>query len=236
MAKTGTEYRWNIVVPSHRYIFAVDEGGLVELNQAEDSPADRFQRYRNAKADYPVHGMITWPNTVLLRGPRTVVVDPGVLIQGPPLLLGLDQLGVAPGSVDLVVNTHNHPDHVQANVHFPGATGVMHEREVGNAEEEPETPFSSLRLLEGERGEIAPGLEFLLTPGHTDGSISLLANTAEGIVVVAGDTVGPVPGYFERGELPAGFPGREELLRSWERIREIGPVLIIPGHNPPVTI
>jgi len=236
MAGKNLDYRWDIVVPSHRYIFAVEDKEILELNREDDSPAERFLRYQDMKADHPVHGMITWPNTVLLRGPKTVLIDPGILMQGTPLILGLEQLGMGPGSVDLVINTHIHPDHTLANVYFPQATGVIHSKEVAGSGSDWGASFASSRLLEGKRGEIIPGLEFLLTPGHTDGSISVLVDTQQGTVVVAGDTVGPVPAYFEHGDLPADFPGREDLLESWERIREADPVLVIPGHNPPMTL
>jgi hypothetical protein len=52
--------------------------------------------------------------------------------------------------------------------------------------------------------------------------------------VAAGDTVGPLPEYFESSSLPVGFPGREELLVSWTRLRELEPRVIVPGHNPPL--
>ena len=228
-------YRWNLVLPTYRFIFAVDQGKVLDLGRPGDTPADRFARYLAAKAAYPTHGMITWPNTVLLRGPKTVLVDPGLLLQGPPLLLALGRLGVAPAEVDLVVNTHAHADHIQANVHFPTVPVAVHrldyraDRAAYRAEEDD----ARLRVLEGDDGEIAPGLRYLRTPGHSPGSVCLVADTVEGRLLVAGDTVGPLPEYFAEGRLPDGFPGREELLRSWARIRALAPAVVVPGHNPP---
>ena len=38
-------------------------------------------------------------------------------------------------------------------------------------------------------------------------------------------------------DLPEDFgPERDELLRQWERIRELDPQMVIPGHNPPVVL
>ena len=108
---------------------------------------------------------------------------------------------------------------------------------------EVESPPETLRaegglplLLEGEAGQIAPGLRFLRTPGHSPGSICLLAETSEGLLVIAGDTVGPLPEYFETMDLPHDLPGWDELLVAWRRIRDLHPRVIIPGHNPPMIL
>lgn len=222
-------YSWRLLVPAQRYVFAVEDGGIREFNRPGDLSFHRFRRYQELKAEHPVHGMIAWPNTVLLRGPRTVVIDPGLRMQGPPLLLALAREGLAPEDVDLVVNTHGHDDHVQGNAYFPATRVALHRLECPEAD-----PSDRIWLLEGEEGRVAPGLRYVRTPGHTPGSITLMVDTAEGVVAVAGDTVGPLPGYFVNMRLPQGFAGREELLRSWERIRAEGPVVVIPGHNPPI--
>jgi glyoxylase-like metal-dependent hydrolase (beta-lactamase superfamily II) len=234
--RTDDLYRWDVVVPAQRYVFAVDEGSVMEFNQPGDLPHDRFIRYQEIKSKHPVHGMIAWPNTVLLRGPLTVIVDPGVVMQGPPLLLGLERLGVDPEDIDLVVNTHHHVDHTHGNSYFPGITCAMHKWEYNRYLTDYRLGFEPLnmRLLEGDEGEIAPGLDFILTPGHTAASICLVVDSVDGLLVVAGDTIGPLPSYYVNMELPAGFPDRSELLRSWRRIRELDPDVVIPGHNPPM--
>jgi glyoxylase-like metal-dependent hydrolase (beta-lactamase superfamily II) len=96
---------------------------------------------------------------------------------------------------------------------------------------------AKLEVLDGEEGEIEPGLRWIRTPGHSDGLITLLVDTDEGLVAIASDCVGPLPEYFDRMELPEDFgPEREELLRQWRRIRELKPHVVIPGHNPPVVL
>ena len=94
-----------------------------------------------------------------------------------------------------------------------------------------------LEVLDGDEGEIEPGVRWLRTPGHSDGLISLLVDTDDGLVVIASDCVGPLPEYFDRMELPEDFgPERDELLRQWGRIRDLDPAVVIPGHNPPVRL
>ena len=128
----GNIYEWDIIIPAQRYVFAVHDGRVIEFNQPTDESADRFTRYQQIKPTHPVHGMIVWPNTVLLRGPINVLIDPGLVTQGPPVLLALEQRGIDPDSIDLVINTHHHLDHTHANVYFAGCTCAMHQIEYEN--------------------------------------------------------------------------------------------------------
>jgi glyoxylase-like metal-dependent hydrolase (beta-lactamase superfamily II) len=231
-------FTWEILVPAQRYVFSVGAEGLVEHNRTGDSSADRFKRYQSLKSEHPVHGMIAWPNTILLRGPCTAVVDPGILVQGPPVLLALAERGLRASDVELVINTHMHPDHSQANLLFPGATLVVHQEEWQSYPESSAggSPLADVRLLEGDSGEICPGLEFVHTPGHSEGSICILAQVSSDSVILAGDTVGPLPEHFEQMDLPLGFPERERLLVAWRRLRGLGADVLVPGHNPPVRL
>ncbi|GAB4249374.1 MAG: hypothetical protein Kow00129_10170 [Thermoleophilia bacterium] len=237
-------YEWEILLPAHRYVFAVDNGKLLEFNRPGDLSFHRFHRYQALKPDMPVHGMIAWPNTVLLRGPVVALVDPGLRMQGPPLLLALQAAGLGPDDLDLIINTHAHDDHVQGNAYFPGVPVAVHELEFGSAgpgrglgsgaDFRPEG--GEVQLLRGEAGELASGLSFIRTPGHTAGSICVLAGTADGLLLLGGDTVGPLPSYFLENRLPEGFPGADQLLASWQRIRMLSPAVIVPGHNPPLRL
>jgi glyoxylase-like metal-dependent hydrolase (beta-lactamase superfamily II) len=97
--------------------------------------------------------------------------------------------------------------------------------------------MAKLDIVEGEEGEIEPGIRWMRTPGHCDGLISILVDTEEGLTVIASDCVGPLPEYFEQMDLPEDFgPEREELLTQWQRIRDLEPAVVIPGHNPPVSL
>ena len=89
----------------------------------------------------------------------------------------------------------------------------------------------ALELLQGEAGELADGVEWARTPGHSDGHISLCVTTASGPVVLCGDTIGPGRAEFDAME-PKG-PSAAELLASWELIRAWRPTRIIAGHLPP---
>jgi glyoxylase-like metal-dependent hydrolase (beta-lactamase superfamily II) len=228
----------HILVPAQRYVFAL-EGGEAEP-QDVDSSADGFTRYKQLQADGRTVGMVAFPNTLLVRGERDYLVDPGLVMQGAPVFGSLGELGVDPNAIKDVIMTHLHFDHAEALGAWPQRRTWVHRLET-------EAPYAQLvsgvletaklEVVDGEEGEIEPGLRWIRTPGHCDGLISLLVDTDEGLTVIASDCVGPLPEYFDEMDLPEDFgPERDELLEQWRRIRDLDPAIVIPGHNPPVRL
>ena len=226
-----------ILVPAQRYVFALENG------QAEPQPArtsaEGFRSYKRLQSEGQVAGMIALPNCCLVRASADYVVDPGLVMQGAPVSASLRVRGIAPHECKVIL-THTHFDHVEALIEFSMRETYVHQIEL----DAPYTSFVrsvldmvQLEKLSGDEGEIEPGLRWIRTPGHSEGLISLLVDTDEGLVVIASDCVGPLPEYFEKMELPETFGDEsEELLRQWERIRELEPYMVIPGHNPPVVL
>jgi N-acyl homoserine lactone hydrolase len=228
----------HVLVPAQRYVFAVSNG---EAEAATiDSSAEGFRRYKAIQQGGKTAGMVAFPNTLLIRGERDYLVDPGLIMQGAPVIGAMRELGVDPNDVKDVILTHLHFDHAEGLAGWPMRRTYVHRIET-------EAPYAQivsgvlemadLQVLEGDEGEIEPGLRWMLTPGHCDGLISLLVDTDEGLVVIASDCVGPLPDYFDQMDLPEDFgPERDELLRQWKRIRDLDPAVVIPGHNPPVEL
>ena len=205
-----------------------------------ESSADGFRRYKELQADGNPVGMIAIPNSLLIRGSEDFLVDPGLVMQGAPLFGALTKLGVSANDLKKVILTHLHFDHAEALAAWPQRTVFVHRLET-------EAPYAqlvagqletvNLEILDGDEGEIEPGIRWIRTPGHCDGLITLLVDTDEGLVAIASDCVGPLPEYFDEMDLPEDFgPEREELLEQWRRIRELDPAVVIPGHNPPVKL
>ena len=138
---------------------------------------------------------------------RTVLVDTGLEdFVAPPEFLdetGLDPKllpealagqGIDPGQVDAVVNTHLHDDHCGNDPLFTGAEVFVQRAELEFARRphpldyryEPDF-LDGLRVnaLDGD-AEILPGLRVIATPGHTPGSQTVLVDTPDGPVVIAG--------------------------------------------------
>jgi N-acyl homoserine lactone hydrolase len=226
-----------VLLPAQRYVFALDNGTAEPLPAS--TSAEGFLSYKQAQREGRVAGMIAIPNCCLIRAAENYVVDPGVMMQGAPVTGSLRARGVEPHETKVIL-THNHFDHVQALVEFGQRETYVHKIEM----EAPYTAIEQGKLdmvrtieLDGEEGEIEPGVRWMLTPGHSNGLISLLVDTDDGLVVIASDCVGPLPEYFEQMDLPQDFgPERDELLRQWERIRALDPHTVIPGHNPPVVL
>ena len=228
----------HVLIPAQRYVFALD-GENVEPQQVSSS-AEGFERYKELQAEGRAVGMVAMPNTVLVRGERDYLVDPGLIMQGAPLFSALGELGVDANEIRDVILTHLHFDHAEGMAAWPQRRTFVHRIET-------EAPYAqivagqlemaNLEVVDGEEGEIEPGVRWMLTPGHCDGLITILVDTYDGLVAVASDCVGPLPEYFDEMDLPEDFgPEREELLRQWRRIRDLDPATVIPGHNPPVQL
>jgi N-acyl homoserine lactone hydrolase len=228
----------HVLIPAQRYVFALD--GEQAEPQRISSSAEGFARYKELQAEGRPVGMVAFPNTLLVRGERDYLVDPGLIMQGAPLFAALAGLGVEANDVKDVVLTHLHFDHAEGLAAWPQRRVYVHRLET-------EAPYAQivagqleqvrLEVLDGDEGEIEPGVRWLRTPGHSDGLITLLVDTDDGLVAVTSDCVGPLPEYFDEMDLPEDFgPEREELLKQWRRIRELDPAVVIPGHNPPVRL
>jgi glyoxylase-like metal-dependent hydrolase (beta-lactamase superfamily II) len=227
-----------ILVPAQRYVFALD-GDQAKPEQISSS-AEGFNAYKRLQSEGKVAAMIAIPNACLIRASEDYVVDPGIIMQGAPYTSALQARGIESHEVKKVILTHTHFDHLQALIEFPQREVFVHQIEL----DAPYTAFQQSLLemvrvqpLTGDEGEIEPGLRWIRTPGHSEGLISLLIDTDDGLVVIASDCVGPLPEYFDKMDLPEDFgPERDQLLAQWERIRELDPHMVIPGHNPPVVL
>ena len=178
--------------------------------------------------------MTTFPNTVLLRGPRTIVVDPGLPLQNDPALRALEARGLSPADVDLVVLTHAHLDHAGGCASVPAPVAV-HELETASAY----WPLVGgllellpLELLDRRRRRAGAGRRV----GAHAGALRRAHQPRRRDGRRAGRAVRrhhrPGPGRVRRhGARPARRP--TTLLASWRRIRAWDPALIIAGHLPP---
>jgi glyoxylase-like metal-dependent hydrolase (beta-lactamase superfamily II) len=95
----------------------------------------------------------------------------------------------------------------------------------------PPPPEVDRRLVDGD--EAAAGsvrLEVLHTPGHSPGSISLVA---PGEAVFSGDTL--FAGSIGRTDLPGGSQ-ELELASIVQRLFPLGDLPVYPGHGGPTTI
>lgn len=186
-------------------------------------------------------GFLPVASTVLLRGPATVIVDPGNHHLGFYGLLGqaLASRGLDFGDVDLVAATHCHHDHFYNVSLFPGRPLVVGGGELEFARELYGAPEIAARLSGlgqvrevGREAEILPGLRVLPAPGHTPGGLAFVVETGDGLVAITGDTAMTASEYLERRFSPACSAAQVEALnRSLDFVSGRGPEIIIPGHD-----
>jgi N-acyl homoserine lactone hydrolase len=188
-------------------------------------------------------GFLPVASTVLIRGERTILVDPGNHHIGfyGMLRQALASRGVTLEDVDLVVTTHTHADHAASITHLPGRPWVLgkHELEALAASEGESLTRAKCELM-GERMEIGPGeprelmqgVWAVFTPGHTPGHISVLVETRDGRVLVAGDLT-MTRSEFEHRRFSHWYSKeqREALNTSLDRVQAWKPTLVIPGHD-----
>ena len=139
-----------------------------------------------------------WPNSIhVVEHPEgRVLVDTGMIDSTPELDAewGIRfDASLIPRDVVCVINTHLHFDHCGGNRLFAGTPIHVQrvEREAARADgytiaEWVEFDGATYVEHDGE-AEILPGVRVLPTPGHTPGHQSVLVDTDEGLVVLAGD-------------------------------------------------
>jgi glyoxylase-like metal-dependent hydrolase (beta-lactamase superfamily II) len=165
---------------------------------------------------------------------------------------GLAMLGVDAATVQDVVVTHMHYDHVGTLEDFPAARFHVNDLELGfstgplmlhNAFRHSFTvehvTAMVQRLFEGRvvfhRGEeqLAPGVSVHHIGGHTPGMQSVRVKTRRGWVVLASDACH----FYENAEAGRPFPvvyRVDDMVRGWGTLRRLAdsPQHVVPGHDP----
>lgn len=140
--------------------------------------------------------------------------------------------GIDPDTIDDVIFTHLHPDHLwgvtdgeNEALHFPNAEYVMAESEHafwGDPDLPGQMPTERLQKVAqttlahlasvGDQmrtanatAEVNPGITFVPTPGHTPGHVSILLESDGESLIVSGDVVGNSVVSFEHPEWAVGF-------------------------------
>jgi glyoxylase-like metal-dependent hydrolase (beta-lactamase superfamily II) len=161
---------------------------------------------------------LTGTNTYVLRDDegRLAVVDPGpddIPSHLESILTTAEKLG----SITLIVVTHRHLDHLPAAVPLSQRTGAP-------VAGHPDLPGVQRGLKDGEA--VFDGLVALHTPGHTRDSVCLW-HRADGALFTGDLVLGTGTAVLD--DAPGAL---RDYLSSLERLRELQPTTIYPGHGP----
>ncbi|MGJ0528658.1 MBL fold metallo-hydrolase [Burkholderia gladioli] len=172
-------------------------------------------------------------NCYLIRtAAHTILVDAGaggIRQWGGRLRSNLLLAGIDPSSIDTILLTHAHPDHVGGLVDttgqasFPNAELVVHRRELEFWRDDGKLSLASERarsnfliarqaftayqdrLRAFDSANVLPGIRAMPLPGHTDGHTGYLLESHDGGVLVWGDIVHFPHIQIERPDVSIAF-------------------------------
>ncbi|VUT27727.1 MAG: hydroxyacylglutathione hydrolase [Candidatus Syntrophoarchaeum sp. GoM_oil] len=171
---------------------------------------------------------------------RNVLIDPGVVEHLEFLLNDLEAIGVEPEEIDLVINTHDHFDHIGANKYFQKHALIAAHRyaatKIISADDEvlmcrahgQDVTGYEVNIWLMNINVITLGdwfLKVIHTPGHTSGSICIFEPYKR--FLISGDTV------FADGTISeiARSGSYGEYINSLARLNTMKIDMLLPGHG-----
>jgi N-acyl homoserine lactone hydrolase len=167
-------------------------------------------------------------------------------IMGPndTLLPSLACVGLEPDDIDVVVNSHFHPDHCGCNQFFRKARILAHAKELEAAQAPGAEAAGYLRAdwdsgqpieaVNGEKDLFGDASVVLVPlPGHTPGTIGALVSLdRDGPFLLASDTIS-LRQNLDSDTVPRNTWNSEALLKSFEEVRRIekSGATVICGHD-----
>jgi len=163
----------------------------------------------------------------------------------------IEQLGLKPEDIDIIVNTHLHWDHCFNNELFPNAKILVQAEELRYAISplpwhalyyESQligmTPpwlksLDRIDVIEGEK-EIEKGISLIPLPGHTLGFQGVLVDLPTGRCLIAGDNC-PLFENWQSNDQPGHIPPgiHVNLLDCYNSFKKIESIadMVLPGHD-----
>jgi N-acyl homoserine lactone hydrolase len=158
-----------------------------------------------------------------------------------PLPDALRRVGVRTDEVAAIANCHLHFDHSGGNSLFPGMPIFVQRIEHEAAHQSDYTmPIvvefagAAYELLDGE-AEVWPGIRVMPSPGHTDGHQTLLVQTDDGLVALAGQSFNTTSEFASAQfawQLHAqGWPEPGEYPAWMDRLQSYDPQRVLFAHD-----
>ncbi len=166
---------------------------------------------------------------------------------------GLAQFGLTPADIDIVVHTHLHQDHCENDYRCTNARIFVHEKELEHVHDPHPLDYryledyiedveenGQLEVITENEKEIVPGVRVLLTPIHTEGGLTVLVDTEQGVAAITGfclimENFEP-PREIRAMEMEVIPPGTlcvnpNEAYDTMLKVRDMADILL-PVHEP----
>lgn len=156
---------------------------------------------------------------------KKIITDPGCNRQ--KLLEALREEGLATDDINYIFLSHCHPDHVLLAGIFEKAKYVTFDSNL---------IYDKDLLTVFDKNALGKDIEIIETPGHVLEHLSLLIDTSQGKVAIAGDVIWWVDGETQVVDInkedhsQAKGMNREDLIESRKKLLKIADY-IIPGHG-----
>ena len=191
---------------------------------------------------YPEKGMMDC-NTYVIKDKLSILIDPGLNEFVPALLQDLQNDGIEPKDIDIIMNTHLHGDHSWGNEAFKQASGaeiLLHtiQKQLGDAATVeaskffgvPTAQFTEDRVLTEDHLSLGETeIEIIPSPGHSPESVCYYCRNQK--VLICGDVI------FNQNTGRVDLPGgdADQLKQSIERLSKLDVEYLLPGHMDIVT-
>jgi hydroxyacylglutathione hydrolase len=143
---------------------------------------------------------------------KNIIIDTSSFENIDELESDLKKLKLKPKDIDIIILTHNHPDHI-------GGISVFQNAKIyGSKKDFPNDKVTDIKKLK------IPELKIIETPGHTKGGICILYDD----ILFSGDTL------FHRGTRGrTDVPGsnEKEMKESLKKLSKINYKILCPGHG-----
>lgn len=199
---------------------------------------------------------------LVINGEQSILIDAGDKKKENEIIDAVKKYKLKPGDIKLIILTHTHYDHcgsLKKLKEMTRAKIVVHKEEAeclrkGYCKISKGTLFYTkiysflgriFAKVTAKYPAVTPDITisgkydlkkygingFILpTPGHTKGSISVIINETDAIV---GDTL---MGISKKSVFPIFANNTKDLLKSWEKLINIGCEKFYPGHGAPFRI
>ena len=191
---------------------------------------------------YPEKGMMDC-NTYVIKDSLSLLIDPGLNEFLPELLRDMQQDGIDPKTIKIIMNTHLHGDHSWGNEAFKQASGAeillpAVQKQLGEAATTqaakffgvPDSKFSEDRVISQDRLSLGETeIEIIPAPGHSPESVCYYYRQEKALI--CGDVI--FNQNTGRVDLPGG--SAEQLKQSIEKLAKLEVEYLLPGHMDIVT-